>query len=71
MTRKDYAMIAKAISDGQFIDCMSVDDLVVLKAVQIKIAEQLAGEMSKANPRFDRARFLVACGVASATGETK
>lgn len=64
MTRKDYVLIARAVSDGQFINCATVDELVMMEAVRLKIAEQLAGEMGKTNARFDRDRFLKACGVA-------
>lgn len=57
MTRKDYVMIAEVInrntvllSESAFIDFA-------------RMAEDLATELQNDNPRFDRARFLTACGV--------
>ncbi len=52
MTRKDYELIAQAIAD---VWC----DAVAQKDIAESLAEALAGD----NPRFDRARFLSACGV--------
>lgn len=64
MTRKDYVLIAKAISDGQFINCATKDDLIMNRDTRGKIAFQLADELKAQNPRFDRSRFLKAAGVA-------
>ena len=57
MTRKDYVMIAEVINrnatsstESAFIDFA-------------RMAEDLATELQNDNPRFDRARFLTACGV--------
>jgi hypothetical protein len=57
MTRKDYELIAKVInrntvslSESAFIDFA-------------KMAEDLATELETENPRFDRQRFLTACGL--------
>lgn len=47
MTRKDYEKVAKAIAKGQ--------DIVDLTYDLIRIFEE-------ENPRFDRVRFLEACG---------
>ena len=55
MTRKDYIMIAKTIkghTDGK-------EDHVMRG-----FALSMVIELQKDNPRFDRARFLTACGVA-------
>ena len=59
MTRKDYVLIAQTLSDlmKDFNNCG--DDSVSLSLV----AEELADTLAKDNPRFDRARFLEACGV--------
>lgn len=65
MTRKDYVAIAKAISDGQFIDLRTNGEVAVSVLTRAKIARQLADAMSRDNPRFDRDRFLAACGVQS------
>ena len=54
MTRKDYVMIAKTIKghiDGK-------DDHVMRG-----FALSMVIELQKDNPRFDRGRFLEACGV--------
>ena len=61
MTRKDYVMIAEVIAKlrvqqrdaGAFANNPSLKD----------VAEELAHALQEDNPRFDRARFLDACGV--------
>jgi hypothetical protein len=65
MTRKDYVAIARVISDGQFINCPTKAEHAMMNTTRSKIAYQLADLMSRDNPRFDGARFLKACGVAS------
>jgi len=50
MTRKDYQLIAQVFARANF---NSIDLL----------ARDLATELEAENPRFDRARFLSACGV--------
>jgi hypothetical protein len=56
MTRKDYVAIAAAIK-------------ALLQerpaAPPQRVAQVLADHMARENPRFDRARFLKACGVQS------
>jgi hypothetical protein len=54
MTRKDYVMIAQVISESQGLTRSDIIDTV---------AERLADALAIDNPRFDRARFLAACGV--------
>lgn len=56
MTRKDYQLIAKV-----FNDFSKVIDLN--ETVGAEIALCLADDFANDNPRFDRARFLEACGV--------
>jgi len=51
MTRKDYQMIAEVFARS------AGDDLAKI------LAENLADKLEIDNPRFDRARFLTACGV--------
>jgi len=61
MTRKDYVIIAETIANlreqqkdsGPFTNNPSLKD----------VAEELAHALGEDNPRFDRARFLDACGV--------
>ena len=54
MTRKDFAIIARVLnkysSNGVTIE-------------RDEIAYKLAEDMALAYPRFDRRKFLVACGV--------
>ena len=53
MTRKDFELIAKAIRDQR--DQPVPDPLDAL-------AYRLASALFNTNPRFDRERFLKACG---------
>jgi hypothetical protein len=65
MTRKDYILIAAALNDTLLIDCPSVEFLNGAKAAAISASQRIADALAHDNPRFDRARFLAACGVAS------
>jgi hypothetical protein len=62
MTRKDYIAIAAAIKEARSHGAETVAatefNLGVTTATQ-RVADVLARD----NPRFDRARFLTACGV--------
>ena len=53
MTRKDYVMIADTIATAWHASADSKADL----------AYKFADVLEEDNPRFDRARFLTACGV--------
>lgn len=55
MTRKDYVLISDVLRDA--LD--SIIDDMALEA----LASSFADELTLDNPRFDRARFLAACGV--------
>jgi hypothetical protein len=61
MTKKDYELIAGIISDlvAQKKDAGAFSHNPELKTV----AEDFAHALQDTNPRFDRARFLTACGV--------
>lgn len=59
MTRKDYVLIADALKHAAACDPGTEGGGIYRAAVCI--ADALAAD----NPRFDRARFLQACGVAS------
>jgi hypothetical protein len=59
MTRKDYVMIAETIKTARKVEG---DTGTILVSVA-HLANTLATELEIDNPRFDRARFLVACGV--------
>ena len=56
MTRKDYVMIAEV-----FANFANVCDLE--ETIGADIARNLADALQADNARFDRARFLTACGV--------
>ena len=57
MTRKDYVAIAAAIKDA--------GERFNMDGAGNYLAHQLAALLARDNPRFDRARFLAACGVQS------
>jgi hypothetical protein len=62
MTRKHYEMIARAIR--RTVDTFgdgSDSDSMALGAVRAT-AERIADELRMDNSRFDRARFMAACG---------
>lgn len=63
MTRKDFVAIAAILNDAR-------EDAMVLEAIgngggaasTLEIATGLANYFETVNPRFDRERFLTACG---------
>lgn len=55
MTRKDFFIIARVLKE------YSAEGGVTIE--RDDIAHRLANEMAIAYPRFDRRKFLVACGV--------
>jgi hypothetical protein len=59
MSKKDYVAIAKAVSRTVADDPDHRAKRVCLEA----LANRLAFDMALDNPRFDRERFLTACGV--------
>lgn len=59
MTKKDYILIAAAITSGRRVVSYETKADATLDGVSRLIAEALQRD----NPRFDRARFLAACGV--------
>jgi len=54
MTRKDYVMIAKLLKNANEDN---YDNALV------PLIKWFADDLQADNPRFDRARFLTACGV--------
>ena len=66
MTRKDYVAIAACIKGTRgFVGAFELPiDRAARNAVDL-CAKELADHMAADNPRFDRARFLKACGVQS------
>lgn len=61
MTRKDYVAIAGAIALAKTTNPQSKGHQIAVADVAVLIA----GVMANDNPRFDRARFLKACGAQS------
>jgi hypothetical protein len=61
MTRKDYVMIAGIIKDANYTASKFNDTRGA--GMLTHIAIELSDELAKDNPRFDRVRFLDACGV--------
>ena len=59
MTKKDYELIAGVMARLSADFNNGGEDTVSLSLV----AQELADVLSTTNPRFDRARFLSACGV--------
>lgn len=57
MTRKDYELIAKVINRN----AVSLTESAFIDFA--RMAEDLATELETENPRFDRQRFLTACGL--------
>ncbi len=65
MTRKDYVMIAGIIKDCNLIPTLNKnkEEGLIQADILFTVASQLAYKLEQDNPRFDRARFLTACGV--------
>ena len=59
MTRKDYVLIAETFAKFQKIQDLDQS----INWTGADLARNLADTLQGDNPRFDRARFLVACGV--------
>lgn len=57
MTRKDYVLIAEAFK----VAAEAVDYPERLGA--LLAANEIAHRLERDNPRFDRARFMAACGL--------
>lgn len=61
MTRKDYVLIAEVIKTQIELSLKFGEDDARYGAENIAL--DLASKLSQDNPRFDRSRFLQACGV--------
>ena len=59
MSKKDYVAIAANIKEN-YIAANSVDSRDAIREVAFDLTKAFAAD----NPRFDRVKFLVACGVA-------
>ena len=70
MTKKDYVLIAGVVSarlDAASAAAKDVDSTEDGSTVShcAAMARDFADVLERENPRFDRARFLAACGVVS------
>lgn len=63
MTRKDYELIAAALARANFT---ATRESLSAKTVAL-VSYELADSLAKDNPRFQRGKFLAACGVAVPT----
>lgn len=63
MTKKDYIVIAAVIRDGALINLETLRDVEVNSLTRLQIARTMANMLARDNSRFDRDRFLAACGV--------
>ena len=58
MSRKDYRLIAGVLAD-QLDSCVGQEEFVSAQAI-FRVAEALADELARDNPRFKRATFMAA-----------
>ena len=73
MTRKDYVMIAETIREllgdieresGPMAVCDRTRALMAGEHLGVRhVAKRLADQLRQDNPRFDRTRFIEACGL--------
>ncbi len=73
MTKKDYELIARSFNRArldqlEFMADIEQDDEALEQEKAIKLTREylaidLAHQFSQDNPRFDRKRFLTACGI--------
>jgi hypothetical protein len=73
MTRKDYVMIAETLrglladierESGPMAVCDRTRALMAGEHLGVRhVASRLADQLRQDNPRFDRTRFMAACGL--------
>lgn len=66
MTKKDYIEVARIINHGSHIAArLSTDPLVEQGALVMRryMGDKLADLFARDNGRFDRERFMAACGL--------
>jgi len=68
MSKKDYELIAKAIY-GSLIQSGSLEWQERFTEQHRITARHIANALERTNPRYDRERFLTACGVLTNTKE--
>lgn len=62
MTEQDYELLAAAIWRASPA-ALAPADLPILRQAWASTAHHVAVALATQNPRFDKARFLTACGV--------
>ena len=66
MTRKDYQLIAGAMKSARMCACYpNAPDGAAIRFSLQAAAHELAHMLAADNARFNRAKFLAACGVES------
>lgn len=66
MTRKHFEALAEAIRYAQCFNPWPSDaEREAAEVMRRTVANNVADVCAQANPRFDRARFLAACGIAT------
>lgn len=65
MTKKDYELIAQSVRRTRMVEGWDKNQLrkqAKMAALRL-VANDLAGSLYGDNPRFDRTKFLTACGI--------
>lgn len=65
MTKKDFELIADALLRSRPIPISDIRADAMRRNVFRMAVDNVADALATTNPKFDRARFLAACGVAS------
>ena len=65
MTKKDYELLAAALRDAHPITTSRAADLAPMQVAWGRCVHEIAHALAGQNPRFDRVRFVLACGVQS------
>jgi hypothetical protein len=63
MTRKDFELIAQTIRDLRISTNLPGQDILSRIETRNAVAQAFADSLVQTNPRFDKAKFLKACGV--------
>ena len=65
MTKKDYVRIAAALNGARVTDSEIISAKALYNNGVDNAAHRIADALADDNPKFDRARFMAACGVQS------
>lgn len=60
MSKKDYIIIEKSLAKSNYV--LEPNTNIQAYGIYREICENLAQTLQKTNPRFDREKFLIACG---------